>query len=83
MSPNDFYHEVEEKISIYLSVGISLIWIINPPTRSVRVIRGDGTTAEFRDAGELSGEQVVTGFQCLVADLFLPKPAEPAATERE
>lgn len=79
VSPHDLFSDVEEKISAYLDAGVPLIWIINPPTRSVRVIRGDGTTTDLRKAGELSGEQVVPGFLCPVGDLFPPRPSPDPA----
>jgi Uma2 family endonuclease len=70
VSPNDLYYEVEEKIKEYRSAGVSLIWVIVPPTRTVLVRRLDGTAAEVGENGELDGEQIVPGFRCRVADLF-------------
>ena len=72
LSPNDLIYEVEAKLAEYRRVGVPLIWIVAPPTRSVRVIRRDRSIAEF-DAGDiLSGEDVVPGFSCRVVDLFPP-----------
>ena len=70
ISPNDLMYEVETKIEQYLAAGVPLIWVVVPPTRSVRVIRGDGSSALLRAGDELSGEGVVPGFRCSVADLF-------------
>lgn len=78
VSPNDLYYEVEQKISEYRTAGIPLIWIVCPPTRNVLIRRGDGTCGEVGYAGELSGEQVLPGFTCRVADLFPQvQPASP------
>jgi len=79
VSPNDLYYEVEEKVREYRTAGVSLIWIVIPPTRTVLVRRLDGTAAEVGENGELDGEQVVPGFRCRVADLFR-RATPPAPT---
>jgi Uma2 family endonuclease len=80
VSPNDLYYEVEEKVAEYRTAGVRLIWILVPPTRTVLVRRLDGTATEIGEGGELSGEDVVPGFTCRVADLFDEPEAEgPAA----
>ena len=35
-----------------------------------RLLTADGSVAELRESGSLSGEEVVPGFACAVADLF-------------
>ncbi len=79
ISPNDLMYEVEEKIEKYRAAGVPLIWVVIPPTRSVRIIRGDGSSALVRAGDELSGEAVVPGFRCQVADLFPPRPTATAS----
>jgi len=69
-SPNDEAFEIEEKIDEYLRAGVPLVWVIFPNTQSVMIYRADGTAARVRSDGELSGETVVPGFRCKVADLF-------------
>ena len=76
VSPNDLYYEVEEKVAEYLAAGVQLVWVVNPPTRMVRIHRADGTVADLREPDELSGEDVVPGFRCRVGALFAtPAPA--------
>jgi Uma2 family endonuclease len=70
VSPNDLYYEVEEKVREYRQAGVRLVWIVTPPSRSVLVRRLDGTIAEVHEGDELSGEDVVPGFRCRVADIF-------------
>ena len=36
ISPNELYSEVEEKIDEYLAAGVRLVWVVDPPHRSVR-----------------------------------------------
>jgi Uma2 family endonuclease len=71
ISPNDLYYEVEEKVAEYLAAGVRLVWVVNPPTRSVRVHRADGTLADLEETDELNGEDVLPGFRCCVSDLFV------------
>lgn len=71
VSPNDLYEEVEEKVNEYLAVGVRLVWVVSPLSRTVVVRRPDGTAAVVGPAGTLAGEDVVPGFACPVADLFV------------
>jgi Uma2 family endonuclease len=70
VSPNDTAEEVDQKVDEYLQVGVRLVWVVYPSTRSVMVFRADGSVARLRSGDELSGEAVVTDFRCPVARLF-------------
>ena len=78
LSPNDLAYEVDEKVEMFVKVGVPLIWIVNPVVRKVRIIRGVGPEATLRDGDTLSGEDVIPGFACPVASIFPPRPAAPA-----
>ena len=71
VSPNETYEEVEAKVAEYRSAGVKLIWIISPKSRTVLIRRLDGTSGEVNEAGTLSGEDVLPGFTCSVAELFV------------
>jgi Uma2 family endonuclease len=60
----------------YLAAGVRLVWVVNPPNRSIRVHRPDGTVTDLRQADDLTGEDVLAGFRCGVAELFAP-PTQP------
>jgi Uma2 family endonuclease len=76
VSPNDLAEEVDQKINDYLEAGVQLVWVVHPTSRTVTVHRSDNTTARVREAEYLDGENVLPGFQCKVADLFIvPQPA--------
>jgi Uma2 family endonuclease len=81
VSPNDLASkDVEEKVEDYVRAGVSLVWVIYPATRTAYVIRGDGTGYRLRSEDDLTGEDVIPGFRCRVADLFPGPPvAEVAA----
>jgi Uma2 family endonuclease len=71
VSPRNPYVSIEAKVAEYRSAGVKLIWIITPETRTVLIRRLDGTCAEVNATGRLSGEDVLPGFTCAVADLFV------------
>ena len=72
-------YEVDEKVMEYQAAGVRLIWVVHPKAREVEIHRLDGTSSILREDGELSGEDVVPGFRCLVRDIFLPAGGEHSA----
>lgn len=71
VSPNDTYEEVEGKVNEYFAAGVRLVWVISPETKTILVRRPDKTAATLDGTDTLSGEAVVPGFTCPVADLFV------------
>src|SRR5947209_1116630 len=41
VSPNDLYSEVRAKVEEYFAAGVRLVWVIDPDTRSLEVLRAD------------------------------------------
>jgi Uma2 family endonuclease len=76
VSPNETAYEVDEKLTDYQKAGVPLVWVINPNSSTVRVHRGDGSVSYLREDEELSGEDVIPGFRCMVRE-FLP-PHQPS-----
>jgi Uma2 family endonuclease len=76
ISPRETATELDDKIRDFQSVGVPLIWVIHPINRTVRIIRPDGSSpAVLTDADTLTGEDVLPGFSCRVADFLPPVPA--------
>ena len=75
ISPNDVYYDVEAKVEEYLDAGVPLVWLINPDNRSVRVFRAGKPVVQLRVHDELTGDDVLPGFSCSVAELFPPQSA--------
>jgi Uma2 family endonuclease len=70
MSPDDRWQSVHEKLGEYFSIGVTWVWVVEPPYRRVRVFRSP-TEVEDLDAEDfLLGEDVLEGFVVKVADLF-------------
>lgn len=74
VSPGDLSYEIEEKVSEYLQAGVRLVWVVHPPTRRVRIHRPQtspiGIVSELSEKETLTGEEVLPGFSCAVADFF-------------
>jgi Uma2 family endonuclease len=55
------------------------VWVVSLKTRLVYVHRLEGSVAKVRENEELTGEDVLPGFRCLVNTLFpkieAPEPA--------
>ena len=70
VSPTDKHYDVTEKALAYLKAGTRLVWVIEPIMKTVMVYRSetDFTLLNFEDT--LTGEDVVEGFSCPVAELF-------------
>ncbi len=74
VSPHDTVLELDQRIADYRSVGVPLIWVVNPNIRTVQVLRADRSGTTFTDGDTLSGEDVLPGFTCKVADFLPPMP---------
>lgn len=71
VSPRDKYEQVALKIADYKDAKVRLIWVISPKTKTVLIRRADGSCSEVGEDGQLSGEDVIPGFACTVAELFV------------
>ncbi|MDE0012234.1 MAG: Uma2 family endonuclease [Candidatus Poribacteria bacterium] len=70
VSPTDKQYDVTEKAFAYLKAGTRLVWIIEPVAKTVMVYRSETDFTLFQCEDTLSGEDVVKGFTCPVAQLF-------------
>ncbi len=74
LSPGDTAYEVDEKLREYQSVGVPLIWVVNPKTRTVRIHRPQddpqGPISILNESDTITGERVLEGFTCPVAEFF-------------
>jgi Uma2 family endonuclease len=73
VSPGDGAAEVRAKVDLWLGAGVKLVWVAYPAQREIHVYRAAGHASILGPADELSGEDVVPGFACAVADCF-PEP---------
>ena len=71
VSPGDTYTEVEEKVEQWLGAGARAVWVVNPKRRGVSAYRSLTDVARPSEADELDGGDVVHGFRCKVAEIFV------------
>jgi Uma2 family endonuclease len=70
VSPGDRVYDVQEKALEYLDAGTKMVWVIEPIAKTVTVYRSPTDIKIFTENDTLTGEEVVEGFQCAVAEFF-------------
>ncbi len=70
VSPTDVFHRVEEKAFTYLEGGTQLVWVLKPVSKTVTVYRSETDITLLTRNDTLTGENVIEGFSCQVAELF-------------
>jgi Uma2 family endonuclease len=70
LSPGDRRGKVEAKASMWLEAGAAAVWLINPKARTVDVRRDAGEKKILTVEDELTGDEVIPGFRCRVAEIF-------------
>ena len=70
VSPDDRPGETLAKIGDWLEAGVQMVWVIDPERRLARTYRADGTESVLRDADELTGEDVLPGFRCILGSIL-------------
>ena len=70
VSPTDKQYDVTEKALAYLKAGTRLVWVIEPVAKTVMVYRSETDFTLLTCGDTLTGEDVVEGFTCPVAQLF-------------
>ncbi|MBI2805462.1 MAG: Uma2 family endonuclease [Planctomycetes bacterium] len=70
VSSHDEVADLNEKVEEYLAAGVLLVWIIDPENEIVHIHRKDGSVTKLYKTDGLSGEDVLPGFTCKVAELF-------------
>lgn len=71
-SPNDTHPKVLEKIKVYQSAGVRLLWVLWPGSKTVEVWRPNAPTPTtiLTEHDMLDGVEIIPGFAHLVGDLF-------------
>lgn len=70
LSPNDSMPEVMQKLREYFAIGMLLVWVIGPTSKTVLVYRSLTNVRELTVNDELTGEEVLPSFALKVAELF-------------
>ena len=68
--PHDRQSDVDAKTAMWLDAGVRLVWVVDPAGRTVAAHHEHETVATYGTADTLTGEPVLPGFTCPVADIF-------------
>ncbi len=70
LSPEDRPGEMQQKLSEYVAIGVRLVWVADPATRTVRAYRGLDDVRSLNVGDVLTGEEILPGFTMPVAAVF-------------
>ncbi len=72
LSPSDSHRLVADKIGEYLQWGVSLVWLVDPDTKSVTVFRSLTDVQNLKSVDKITADPVLPGFSCTVDRFFGP-----------
>ena len=70
VSASDSQSYVHRKVLHYLDHAVSLVWVVDPKTRTVTVYRSRRDVCILGDQDEITGGDVLPGFSCRVGEFF-------------
>lgn len=73
-SPSNDDGDMHEKVVEYLEAGVALVWVVDPRERTVTIYRTAAEGRVLHETATLTGEDVLPGFSCPVADFFVDCP---------
>jgi len=69
-SPNDRWHDIDDKLTEYFGIGVQIVWVANPHRKQIHVYRSLTEIEILTVDDTLSGNSVLPGFGMPVAELF-------------
>jgi Uma2 family endonuclease len=69
-SPGNNKRDMAEHVALYLRTGSRLVWVVDPQRRTVTAHRPEHEQFVLSVDDQLTGEDVLPGFECRVADFF-------------
>jgi Uma2 family endonuclease len=70
LTPSSSRRDMNDKVREYLARGVRMVWVVDPEARSVTVHRQPDEGRVLLESATLTGEDVLPGFSCRVAELF-------------
>jgi Uma2 family endonuclease len=70
VSPSDRISQLRRKATEYLNHGVRMVWIADPEDQTVTIYRQPGDGRVLSDNAEITGEDVLPGFQCKIGEFF-------------
>jgi Uma2 family endonuclease len=82
LSPNDRADRIQRKITDYLRNGVELVWVVDAEEKTVTVYRADNGPRVLQEQDEITGEDVLPGFRCAVAEFFFIPGKRPTQLQK-
>jgi Uma2 family endonuclease len=70
VSPHDRKSDLRRKAAEYLAHGVRMVWIADPDDQTVTIYRQPDEGRVLSDTAEITGDDVLPGFRCRVAEFF-------------
>ena len=70
VSPSDQAREVADKVAMWLSHGVRIVWVVRPANRTIDVHRSPTDVRTLSASDALDGLDVLPGFSCPVSAVF-------------
>ncbi len=70
ISPTDKWSEIIDKVRLYHSYQVTLVWVVDPFDKAVLVFRPNQSRRSLFIGDDLTGEEIIPGFTLPVKDLF-------------
>jgi Uma2 family endonuclease len=70
LSPGNTWKKIREKLREYFAKGVRMVWIISPEDRTLSIYRTLDEARLLHETATVTGEDVLPGFTCRVADLL-------------
>jgi Uma2 family endonuclease len=70
VSPGDSYSDTVAKARLWISQGVSLVWVADPHSQTVEVYAQGQPVRQLEVGDRIDGGMVLPGFACTVGELF-------------
>ena len=70
VSPSNTRRQLAAKVREYFASGVRIVWVVDPEDRTATVYRGPGNGTVLWEDATITGEDVLPGFSCPVAEFF-------------
>ena len=69
-SPSNTDRKMTQKVREYFASGVRMVWVVDPEDNTATVYRGPGNGTILWEDATITGDDVLPGFRCPVADFF-------------
>jgi Uma2 family endonuclease len=70
LSPSDSQADIDDKVALYLELGVAIVWVVNPLCKTIRVYRSDAAPVLFHEDQSIDAEPHLPGFRAALKSMF-------------